>query len=311
MYDIYVSPASELYHHGIKGMKWGVRRYQNPDGSLTDEGRRRYLKGYSRFNYESNASRKYAKKYGEDSEKYKKSRELDEKMASNYRNSSGAGRVVRSLLLGGTGENTYQMSRASGRGKVESFARAMLDISAERALSVAASIAAGAAVKNVADYVLRSKALADVASKTPEQLQGLLDWYKGYRLLETPPGTGANITTANVKIKPTKPVSPYGGYQTHYYAPTANPGIETARNIYKLDALDSAARASNAIGKAGKVAGAAAAIPIGTGLAAKGREWSAQQAWIRNNYVNKGSVQEQKSRRQEERERKRAARRSN
>lgn len=32
---------NELYHHGIKGMKWGVRRYQNPDGSLTSEGKRR------------------------------------------------------------------------------------------------------------------------------------------------------------------------------------------------------------------------------------------------------------------------------
>ncbi len=32
----------ELYHHGIKGMKWGVRRYQNKDGSLTKEGRRKY-----------------------------------------------------------------------------------------------------------------------------------------------------------------------------------------------------------------------------------------------------------------------------
>ncbi|MCM1524234.1 MAG: hypothetical protein NC120_07215 [Ruminococcus sp.] len=30
-----------LYHHGIKGQKWGVRRYQNPDGSLTAEGAKR------------------------------------------------------------------------------------------------------------------------------------------------------------------------------------------------------------------------------------------------------------------------------
>lgn len=35
---------TELYHHGIKGQRWGVRRYQNPDGSYTGEGRRRYQK---------------------------------------------------------------------------------------------------------------------------------------------------------------------------------------------------------------------------------------------------------------------------
>ena len=36
MYEVY------LAHHGILGQKWGVRRYQNPDGSLTAEGRKRY-----------------------------------------------------------------------------------------------------------------------------------------------------------------------------------------------------------------------------------------------------------------------------
>lgn len=31
-----------LAHHGILGMKWGIRRYQNKDGTLTPEGRKRY-----------------------------------------------------------------------------------------------------------------------------------------------------------------------------------------------------------------------------------------------------------------------------
>lgn len=33
----------ELYHSGVKGMKWGVRRYQDENGNLTAEGKKRYL----------------------------------------------------------------------------------------------------------------------------------------------------------------------------------------------------------------------------------------------------------------------------
>lgn len=42
-YRAYVeNDYNSIYHHGIKGQRWGVRRYQNPDGSLTPEGRRHY-----------------------------------------------------------------------------------------------------------------------------------------------------------------------------------------------------------------------------------------------------------------------------
>lgn len=40
----YVINEDELYHHGIKGQKWGVRRFQNTDGSWTEDGRKRYGK---------------------------------------------------------------------------------------------------------------------------------------------------------------------------------------------------------------------------------------------------------------------------
>lgn len=38
---------SELYHHGIKGQKWGVRRFQNEDGTLTSAGKKHLAEGKS------------------------------------------------------------------------------------------------------------------------------------------------------------------------------------------------------------------------------------------------------------------------
>lgn len=60
-----VVSANELRHWGIKGMKWGLRRYQNPDGSLTEAGRKRYM------NSDGTLNDKGKKYYAEESARLK------------------------------------------------------------------------------------------------------------------------------------------------------------------------------------------------------------------------------------------------
>lgn len=76
---VYIYHNGELYHHGIKGQKWGVRRFQQEDGTLTNAGKKRYA--------DDNKNTKksfFQKRYDKHYDKYIKngiSKEESEKLA--------------------------------------------------------------------------------------------------------------------------------------------------------------------------------------------------------------------------------------
>lgn len=80
---------TELYHHGIKGQRWGVRRYQNPDGTLTAAGRKKYYadqNGYQLTKEGEKVASEYSKSAYETSRKISKNAiDSDKEFFENYK----------------------------------------------------------------------------------------------------------------------------------------------------------------------------------------------------------------------------------
>jgi hypothetical protein len=96
---------AELYHHGIKGQKWGVRRFQNSDGTLTNAGKKRYDKISSKYDKEIDKASKNAK------ESKKNLKDIEKELSDVNQNSYNS-KTFKKSYEDYMGESTTKASKA-------------------------------------------------------------------------------------------------------------------------------------------------------------------------------------------------------
>lgn len=147
---VYTDDKQYLAHHGIKGQKWGVRRYQNPDGTLTEAGIARYgskkkqslndgkiirevsksslfgarhLRSMRNTRLENKISqKKESEKNTEKLEKKLNAQKLSNDNRKAYEDYTSTGKMIaQNLLLTHFGADRYRSARARGEKRIRSL----------------------------------------------------------------------------------------------------------------------------------------------------------------------------------------------
>ena len=121
-----MSNTNELQHHGIPGQKWGVRRYQNKDGSLTRAGRKRQQMSQDAKEAKALKKKKVREMSNADLQKLNKRQELERKHKQLNPNAIKKGMNIAVVTAAGMGtilavKNNGKQIIDAGRNVVNSF----------------------------------------------------------------------------------------------------------------------------------------------------------------------------------------------
>lgn len=135
------SSDNELYHYGVKGMKWGVRRYQNTDGTLTAAGRKKAKQEYKADNKTAYELGKKATVYGHAAaSSANRTNKLDNKLKKRLANDpDGKSRGTQSLQKkrDASAKTTKELTEAykAAQAKAEKHCKSLIDKYGEEAVS--------------------------------------------------------------------------------------------------------------------------------------------------------------------------------
>ena len=107
---------NELYHFGIKGQKWGVRRYQNHDGTLTAAGKKRYArdaieKEFNKYDSSTGTYYKNSKKNGRSDLEFDANRYVKEDISRTKRVADEIGNLTRNIKTVNDQGNRYKRNK--------------------------------------------------------------------------------------------------------------------------------------------------------------------------------------------------------